>query len=718
MIVRAVLRVEAKIAVGGGDLLGVAADVGVSLILAAGLIAATTSGSWIRPAGAVTAGVWCLLNFANYEHIRELGSMASLSNAGYVFDPTFFRGSVLEPTHPILLILTCFTSAILVWIGLGSDPSVRPIRLALAGAALIVFSAAMPGTSSVASWRRTDFVTAQTARLITQRADREGPAAVARSGLATRELDGSARLGGEPRAQNLLLVILEGVSGAYLPSLREHHAVPRIFDMPELDGIAQRALSYPSFVATQRQTNRGEYALLCGEYPKLLSSEATMTELVGRGPLDCLPRLMSEAGYSTVYLQAAPMPFMLKDQFMPQAGFEQVHGDDWFRNSYNRNHWGVDDRAFFEQSLEMIDELNQRSQPWFLTLLTVGTHHRYNVPPSFMGSHEPGTAAWAFEYLDRAIGEFVRQLEADGTLNNTLVLITSDESQAMVPGAPDAANMLTQGWGFLIALLPTGETGIVDEVFVQPDIPISVVDYFDLGKGSSRLTGRSVFRRYDRQRELFWGNTHLGMVAGLTIDGVLVICTEDFTACGARATVGSTLFSFDQPMRAAAGEEIEWLRDAALRSLTTSTGSERTRHFSLISRGPHPVMPTSGEQYLFGGQFLAVPAHSAADVEIEVEVTGTTGWIDLVHNFVVDLQPHYSKSVRLNAGETLRLGYAFNTDFDLDNVECRLWITDSQGDDLGLRFRTAELNITPLTKSRPTAEIVENVFEITRSEPD
>jgi len=34
--------------------------------------------------------MWCLINFANYEHIRELGAMARLTYAGFVVDPTFF----------------------------------------------------------------------------------------------------------------------------------------------------------------------------------------------------------------------------------------------------------------------------------------------------------------------------------------------------------------------------------------------------------------------------------------------------------------------------------------------------------------------------------------------------------------------------------------------------------------------------------------------------
>ena len=460
------------------------------------------------------------------------------------------------------------------------------------------------------------------------------------------------------------------------------------------------------------------YALLCGEYPKLLTAEANMSELVGQGPLDCLPSILRDAGFSTHYIQAAPMAFMMKDQFMPQAGFDEVLGDAWFKRSYNRNHWGVDDRTFFESSLERIRELEQDGQPWFLTLLTVGTHHRYNVPPSFEGTHEPGSAAWAFEYLDQSVAAFVHQLDAEGVLDDTLVLITSDESQATEVGASDVTNLISQGWGFLIALLPSRENGVAGEVFVQPDLPVSVADYFDLDSGRRRFTGRSVFRRYDRPREVFWGNTHLGMVAGVTLDNLLIACTEDFRSCGTREITGPSLFSPGESTRAATGSEIAWLKDAATRSLRSRPDRLQKRRFTLIAPGTHPVPSAPKEQYVFGGQFVSMPARTTAQVDIEVEVTGASGWVDLSQFFVVNLRSRFSRDVRIGTGQKLHLKYSVNTEVSLKNVECRLWITDLEGDGLGLDFKTATLTLTPFASTTPVAEVIEHEFEITGRGPE
>ena len=206
------------------------------------------------------------------------------------------------------------------------------------------------------------------------------------------------------------------------------------------------------------------------------------------------------------------------------------------------------------------------------------------------------------------------------------------------------------------------------------------------------------------------------MVAGKTLGDDIVICTEDFTSCGTRQIDGGTLYAPAQQLRAATPEEVEWLRDAAQRSLVRKTPQLGTRRITLIQPGPIPVIPSSGEQYIFGGQFVSIPAHTSATVEIEVRVTGTSGWVDLVNNFVVNLKPHYTRSARVKAGQTLRLRYAVNTEFDLENTECRLWITGFEGKDLALEFESAELVLAPFTSHQPVAEIDEQTFEISGGE--
>jgi len=712
IVVRCTLVVEHGLAPVVADGRGFLADLAAALVVAGLLAALSRSSVFGRWVGAAAAAVWTLFNFANYEHIRELGSVIGFSYAGYVFDETFLLGSAADPTRPLVLAAVGVGSAVLAWFALSGEGRFRAWTLLLTGVAGSVLLAAVPLSPEAASWRQTDILGASLRRVLPG----SGPLHAAETqpgGLIARDLAGSPIIDAGHRARNVLLVILEGVSGAYLESLRDVVGAESPIDMPELDRIAGKGLAYSSFVATQRQTNRGEYALLCGDYPTLVTSEAKMSVLAGAGPVDCLPAMLRDAGYRTVYLQASPLPFMMKDQFMGQAGFDRVLGNSSFPAAHNRNHWGVDDRTLFASATELIAALGEDSQPWFLTLLTVGTHHRYNVPPDFAGSAPTGSKAWAFEYLDAAVGEFVDRLEAAGVLDDTLVLITSDESQADDPGGPDVVNLLTHGWGFLIALAPSGHTGVIDQVFAQPDIPLSVLDYLDATDLRTGLGGRSVFRRYEQGRAVFWANTHLGLVAGLGADGTLTICTEDLTRCISTSTEPGRLFASPGAFEASTTAESEWLRQAARQSLSVGIHRPSRRSVSLIGRGPHPVTPDADRQYLFGGQFLTLPAGSRTTVDLSLGLSGSSGWVDFAHNFLVRLEPRKVWSDRLAVGERLELSYSFTTPTELDDAEFRFWVTGFEGDDLRLDVHRATVEFSPdLGDREPDTER----FEITRPE--
>jgi hypothetical protein len=690
---------------------GILADLAAAL-LAAGLLASLSRwsvlGRWI---GAAAAAAWTLLNFANYEHIRELGSVIGFSYAGYIFDEAFLLGSAADPTRPLLLTATCIGSVVLAWLALTGERRFRAWPLLITGAAGSMLLAVVPLSTESATWRQTDVFGSSLRRALPSSGPLHTAGEPQPGGLLERDLAGSPIIEAGPRARNVLLVILEGVSGAYLESLRETVGANSPIDMPELDQIAGQGLAYSSFVATQRQTNRGEYALLCGDYPTLVTSEAKMSLLAGAGPVDCLPAILRDAGFRTVYLQASPLPFMMKDQFMAQAGFDRVLGNSSFPVARNRNHWGVDDRTLFEAATELIAGLNEDPRPWFLTLLTVGTHHRYNVPPDFAGTAPVGSKAWAFEYLDAAVGELVDRLEAAGVLDDTLVLITSDESQADDPGGPDAVNMMTHGWGLLIALSPSGQTGIVNQVFAQPDVPLSVLDYLDATDLRTDLPGRSFFRRYEHDRAVFWANTHLGLVAGLGDDNTLTICTEDFARCISTPTESGRLFASPGTFEAADERASERMRHAARRSLSVGIVRPSRRSVSLIGPGPHPVASDAEQQYLFGGQFLTLPAGSRTDVDLSLSLSGGSGWLDFAHNFLVRLEPRKVWSERLEVGERLDLSYSFTTPTELGDAEFRFWITGFEGADLRLDVERATVEISPDSGDHgPGSER----FEITR----
>ena len=241
----------------------------------------------------------------------------------------------------------------------------------------------------------------------------------------------------------MLLIVLEPVSGNYLDTAAAYQGRSAVNRMPRLDHLFAQNVGYATFFTHNRRTNRGLYSLLCGEYPRLLAGTPKMSVAAGRPWHRCLPGVLAENGYRTV---------------------------------------------------------------WFLTLLNAGTHHPFVVPPSYE-SPDRTAVRRAFSYLDGALMSFFHALDARGLRDDTLILITSDESRGDFGELSDGtAALLSENWGFLVAMLPERERRVVGEPFAQSDVALSVVDYLGIDRADLDFFGRSVFRAYDRGRVLFYGN--------------------------------------------------------------------------------------------------------------------------------------------------------------------------------------------------------------------
>jgi hypothetical protein len=713
LVVRAMLIAEYNLGVRAGDFRGLALDLAVSLLVATATLFLLRFERWGRLAATALVALWCLINFANYEHIRELGSMARLTYAGNILDPTFLLGSGVASSHPMTFLLVVIVSCAVLWVS-PQCPRVERFWLWASVAAVIFGTAAvLPRDRQLSEWRQTNVVAAQISRLVDAASGR-ADSRVTLHRSAQADLGGEFTIGLSPRASNVLLIILEGVSGAYLPSLRDRHGETNRISMPRLDEVAERGLSWSTFINHERQTNRGEYALLCGDYPNLAGGEPKMTELIGAGRLDCLPAILQDLGYATAYLQAAPMSYMMKDQFMPQAGFEISVGDSFFNNPYHQNQWGVDDLAFFEQSLGMLEQLRREEHPWFLTLLTVGTHHPFNAPESFQSNYEHGSDGWAMDYLDRAVGFFIQELEDLGILNDTLVLITSDESRETKPQASDEASMLSQSWGFLIVLTPSGESGVVEEPFMQLDLPISVLDYLDLPDPSDRLGGRSVFRNYAAARDLFWGNTYLDLAAGLSSTGELAFCDGVFRTCRGTHLGDATLFSPGIELSSVDPSTVGWLQRGVEESRLARVAADSDRELFLVQPGSTPVREGHSLQFVFGGQFLTIPADVQADVEIEMELVGREGGsVTFSHDLVLDGRQQYLRTGRLGVGQVVRIRYAVVSRVAHDHVDIRFWVESVNMSGLEVVTKTARVNMSSSGSADIQYGLTEYEFQIT-----
>lgn len=470
--------------------------------------------------------VWFVLHSAQLESVIALGSSLDFAFLKYATDGTFLKGSMLHPSYPLFSVAAIAWGGFACWM-LRPPIEARPRRWTVAIVLTSLLAVWLLPASS--SWRGQHVLAGNLKRLSARNESMNLSLENRRFFVdhMRADLSGTSLLG-ERRKKNVILIMLESVSQASLENLAGTTLEGQGIAMPRLTQLAQKYGQLRTFFAHQRQTNRGEYAIFCGDYPNLMEKAAKMEiypQLQENERQECFPKVLHRHGYHTVYLQAAPMAFMNKDHFMTPAGFEEVYGADWFENKGANGTWGVNDQSFFEQSLRMIEKLEEnKNRPWHLSMLTVGTHHPYKVPEKYVGASGRGNPMFdSMLAADDAIADFVESLDKRGTLDDTILLITADESIG-VGRSETFDETLTQQWIPMIVVDKGTQQHLATGRFGQSDIGVSILDYLGIDPTPSQMRGRSFFRRYPSEPTLFFANTYFQSIGMIDGKGTLTQC--------------------------------------------------------------------------------------------------------------------------------------------------------------------------------------------------
>lgn len=418
------------------------------------------------------------------------------------------------------------------------------------------------------------------------------------------------------KAKNILLVVLEGISGIYLPEIRQAMQVPGGgFQMEKFAAATFDAMLVPDFVDHSHQTIRGLYAIHCGDFSKFSYSLTKAVELQfnPERARQCLPAILAAKGWETHYLQGAPLQFMNKDRAMPTMGFQQVHGVEWFTQRKKTDFiWGTTDEDFFIGAGKYIRDLKAGGKPWFLSLLTVATHQPFDASAEMTARYGSRKTA-AVAQLDSAVSQFIKDLRQQHVLDDTLVIITSDESH----GAEGAD--WYSSWGFAAVLAPEQKAlpRLKKGTYGLVDMEVSVLDYFGLPLPKD-IIGRSLFRDYQASRDMISYTT--GKLRWQTSDHNLYECTSDHDCLLSRNSGIIGARSAGEPAEDGAGDRL-FAMAAALDNKLNNADPKMVLEFA---NGETRTLPekirNEWTDNLIGAQYLSFPEHSHVYVDIQMRV--------------------------------------------------------------------------------------------------
>lgn len=619
---------------------------------------------------------WALLLLSNAELVNAVGRMPEPSDLKYLSDPQFVSQSTQGGGIRYPWLAGALAFAVLACLLLGRRSGPKPPRYAYALPLALLLGHAVQQyrtPSEDDQWHLFSLPHKALAEGISRArvavedwyAGEDSGLPPDIDGLSKLDLSGTPLLPGGGKARNLLIVTLEGIPGAYVGKSRQLLGTPYKEDlMPRLSQWAERGMLTPDYVLHSHQTIRGLYAMLCGDYGKLDSGTPKGVELLASQTrnLQCLPHQLRAMGFRTHFLQGAGLRFMAKDQIMPHMGFEQTHGRDWFRNKpYLEFPWGMDDKAYFEGALQYVKQLRRERQPWMLTLLTVGTHQPYSAPPAYLQRYSTAKQA-AIGYLDDALGDFLDALAKQGVLEDTLVVVTSDESHGL-------ENVrLASAWGFNLMLAPEQDRlpALKSGVYGHVDLTASLLDYFALPVPDN-IAGRSLLRDYAAPREI------ISYTNGLLRQHDGKVFTEcNFQQVCRRYESSGFIADSAKYLGRVSGRQARLVGQRAALLDQSISGGQLGQRYQFANRERIDLKPESHDDWadnLIGAQYLELPKGTRTRVTLKIDALR----LDRHGAQLRLLTKEFDRATQLAipALPPLKRGESIQLSFDFDNPQTR-----------------------------------------------
>ncbi|MBB3230601.1 sulfatase-like hydrolase/transferase [Halomonas stenophila] len=148
----------------------------------------------------------------------------------------------------------------------------------------------------------------------------------------------------------------------------------------------------------------------------------------------CLGDLLDARGYALSYLGGASTRFAGKGRFYTDHGFDRVRGRETLAPRLDDpdylNSWGLFDDSLYGFVEEEVRRLEAEGGPWGLVSLSLGTHPPNGFPARAcrerQGEFDGVDILYSVECSAWLVSRLVRRLEAEGLLEDTLVVIASD----------------------------------------------------------------------------------------------------------------------------------------------------------------------------------------------------------------------------------------------------------------------------------------------------
>jgi arylsulfatase A-like enzyme len=309
---------------------------------------------------------------------------------------------------------------------------------------------------------------------------------------------------------------------------------PNLPTMPFLDSLGRAGALVEDMSAVVSYTNKALIPIYAGIYP---SPGRDFVEVQPDAiPAKGLPALLSPLGYRSAFFTSATMEFERKDLILKNLGFEYMVGAEGLelRGFHEKAYFGYEDRAATKPALEWARDVSEDGKPFFLNILTLTSHHPYDVPDSFekkdYGTPDAELNAYfnSLRYTDDFLREFLTEMSSTGLADNTVYFILGDHGEAFREHMEKTHGNVVWDEALTVPaviygpdLIPSGPriSGARQHIDLLP----TVADLLNTTLSGGYLPGRSLFTDVPDDRTLYHHSLDDGRTMALRRDSMKFI---------------------------------------------------------------------------------------------------------------------------------------------------------------------------------------------------
>ena len=203
---------------------------------------------------------------------------------------------------------------------------------------------------------------------------------------------------------------------------------------PNLEALASEGLVAHRTRAVLPHTTKSLFSILCGRFPTM---QKRVVEVSSDLRVQCLPSMLSEAGYSTIFMQSSWGTFEWRPRLVHRLGYESFKAWEDVQGQ-SLGYLASDDESLVKPFGAWLDEVDAGNKPFLATFLTSATHHPYRLSrrankrakkDKLKRKSQEDRYLRLIEAEDKMLGGLLKELETRGLRDNTYVVVVGDHGE-------------------------------------------------------------------------------------------------------------------------------------------------------------------------------------------------------------------------------------------------------------------------------------------------